>query len=319
MTAMTAKNILFNDDWQFCLCTPGTELSELPGKHWYNVELPHDWLIGDTSKLYETGEGWYRRTLNCDGEMLSGRVLLNFDGVYFNSTLFVNGKEAGSWTYGYSAFEFDITDFLREGDNEILVRVLHESPNTRWYSGAGIYRDVTLKSRPQTYIRTNGVYIHSEKQLSKVWRTEIETDIEGEPADISMTLEVIDPFGANAAGFKLEAHFSGGMETFSNSFTITDPMLWGIEDPALYTLRISLFSGKELLDCVNEVFGDRTVHFFPDHGMLLNGEPLKLHGVCMHHDLGALGAAMNTAALSRQLRIMKEMGANAIRTSHNMP
>lgn len=319
MTAMTAKNILFNDDWQFCLCTPGTELSELPGKRWYNVELPHDWLIGDTSKLYETGEGWYRRTFNCDGEMLSGRVLLNFDGVYFNSTLFVNGKEAGSWTYGYSAFEFDITDFLREGDNEILVRVLHESPNTRWYSGAGIYRDVTLKFRPQTYIRTNGVYIHSEKQLSKVWRTEIETDIVGEPADISMTLEVIDPFGANAAGFKLEAHFSGGMETFSNSFTITDPMLWGIEDPALYTLRISLFSGKELLDCVNEVFGYRTVHFFPDHGMLLNGEPLKLHGVCLHHDLGALGSAMNTAALSRQLRIMKEMGANAIRTSHNMP
>ena len=98
---MTAQNILFNDGWQFCLCDIGTELSALPGRHWYDVELPHDWLINDTSKLYETGEGWYRRSLPCSAEQLSGRVLLNFDGVYMNSTLFVNGKEAGSWTYGY--------------------------------------------------------------------------------------------------------------------------------------------------------------------------------------------------------------------------
>ncbi|MGN1341455.1 MAG: glycoside hydrolase family 2 TIM barrel-domain containing protein [Oscillospiraceae bacterium] len=316
---MTAKNILFNDNWQFCLCKPGMELSALPQQHWYNVEIPHDWLIGDTLQLYATGEGWYRRTLSCDSEMLSGRVLLNFDGVYFNSTLFVNGKEAGSWTYGYSAFEFDITDFLHEGDNEILMRVLHESPNTRWYSGAGIFRDVTLKLRPLTYIRTNGVYIHSDKLYSRVWKTEIDTDIVGDAADITMTLEVLDPLGGNTAGFRLETSFGGGMETISNSFEITSPQIWDIDDPNLYTLRISLYRGEELLDCVNEVFGYRTLHFFPKHGFLLNGLPLKMHGVCMHHDLGALGSAMNTAALSRQLRIMKEMGANAIRTSHNMP
>ena len=142
---MTAQNILFNDGWQFCLCDIGTELSALPGRHWYDVELPHDWLINDASKLYETGEGWYRRSLPCSAEQLSGRVLLNFDGVYMNSTLFVNGKEAGSWTYGYSAFEHDITDFLHEGENELLLRVSHQSPNTRWYSGAGIFRDVMLK------------------------------------------------------------------------------------------------------------------------------------------------------------------------------
>ena len=154
---MTAKNILFNDGWKFCLTDIGTELSALASKHWYDVELPHDWLINDTSKLYETGEGWYGRTLKCTAEMLSGRVLLNFDGVYMDSTLFVNGREAGSWTYGYSAFEHDITEFLREGENELLVRVCHRSPNTRWYSGAGIFRDVMLKLRPLTYIRTNGV------------------------------------------------------------------------------------------------------------------------------------------------------------------
>lgn len=316
---MTAQNILFNDGWQFCLCDIGTELSALPGRHWYDVELPHDWLINDTSKLYETGEGWYRRSLPCSAEQLSGRVLLNFDGVYMNSTLFVNGKEAGSWTYGYSAFEHDITDFLHEGENELLLRVSHQSPNTRWYSGAGIFRDVMLKLRPAAYIGTNGVYIHSRPQPEGGWTTEVETDVVGEASDIRMLLEVFDPAGASMGGYGLEAHFDGGHEKFTASFNSTDPELWSVDDPMLYTLKISLYSGSELLDCVNETFGYRTAEFDPDRGFLLNGEPVKLHGVCMHHDLGALGSALNEAALARQLRIMKEMGVNAIRTSHNMP
>lgn len=316
---MTAQNILFNDGWQFCLCDIGTELSALPGRHWYDVELPHDWLINDASKLYETGEGWYRRSLPCSAEQLSGRVLLNFDGVYMNSTLFVNGKEAGSWTYGYSAFEHDITDFLHEGENELLLRVSHQSPNTRWYSGAGIFRDVMLKLRPAAYIGTNGVYIHSAPQPEGGWMTEVETDVVGEASDIRMLLEVFDPAGASMGGYGLEAHFDGGHEKFTASFNSTDPELWSVDDPMLYTLKISLYSGSELLDCVNETFGYRTAEFDPDRGFLLNGEPVKLHGVCMHHDLGALGSALNEAALARQLRIMKEMGVNAIRTSHNMP
>lgn len=316
---MTAQNILFNDGWQFCLCDIGTELSALPGRHWYDVELPHDWLINDTSKLYETGEGWYRRSLPCSAEQLSGRVLLNFDGVYMNSTLFVNGKEVGSWTYGYSAFEHDITDFLHEGENELLLRVSHQSPNTRWYSGAGIFRDVMLKLRPAAYIGTNGVYIHSAPQPEGGWTTEVETDVVGEASDIRMLLEVFDPAGASMGGYGLEAHFDGGHEKFTASFNSTDPELWSVDDPMLYTLKISLYSGSELLDCVNETFGYRTAEFYPDRGFLLNGEHVKLHGVCMHHDLGALGSALNEAALARQLRIMKEMGVNAIRTSHNMP
>lgn len=316
---MTAQNILFNDGWQFCLCDIGTELSALPGRHWYDVELPHDWLINDTSKLYETGEGWYRRSLTCSAEQLSGRVLLNFDGVYMNSTLFVNGKEADSWTYGYSAFEHDITDFLHEGENELLLRVSHQSPNTRWYSGAGIFRDVMLKLRSAAYIGTNGVYIHSAPQPEGGWTTEVETDVVGEASDIRMLLEVFDPAGASMGGYGLEAHFDGGHEKFTASFNSTDPELWSVDDPMLYTLKISLYSGSELLDCVNETFGYRTAEFYPDRGFLLNGEPVKLHGVCMHHDLGALGSALNEAALARQLRIMKEMGVNAIRTSHNMP
>ena len=316
---MTATDILFNDGWQFCLTDIGTELSALPAERWYNVELPHDWLIGDTANLYKTGEGWYKRKLAVTAEQLDGHVMLNFDGVYFNSTLFVNGGEVGTWTYGYSAFEYDITEFLKAGDNELLVRVEHESPNTRWYSGAGIYRDVTLKLRPKTYIRTNGVYIHSDRTEGDAWRTEIETDICGEGADITVTLSVVDPAGDTIAAFEQKAAFGGGEESFLNSFDITSPVLWDIDSPDLYTLVVSVFSGGEELDCAVVDFGYRSVELLPDKGLVLNGRQIKMHGVCMHHDLGALGSALNEAALYRQVKIMKDMGCNAIRTSHNMP
>ena len=316
---MTAENRLLNDSWQFALCDMGTELSALSSKKWYDVELPHDWLIGDTANLYKTGEGWYRRALCVSAEELSGRVLINFDGVYMNSTVFVNGREAGTWTYGYSSFEYDITDLLREGDNEILVRVAHQSPNTRWYSGAGIYRDVTLKIRPATYIRTNGVYIHSEKGEGDTWHTEVETDICGEACDIRMVLSVLDPEGDAIAAFEQSASFGGDTETFMNSFDITAPAVWDIDSPDLYTLAVELYSGDDLLELQYVDFGYRTTEFIPDKGFILNGRYVKMHGVCLHHDLGALGAAVNYAALERQLTIMKEMGVNAIRTSHNMP
>lgn len=314
---MTAKNILLNDGWQFCLTPIGEEPSA--GTHWYDVELPHDWLIGDTHNLYADGCGRYRRDLNVTAEQLSGRVFINFDGVYFDSKLFVNGKPAGEWTYGYSAFEFDITELLHEGDNELLVRADHRSPNTRWYSGAGIYRDVTLKFRPNTYIETNGVYIHSERAEDGSWETEIETSVCGAAEQIRVTLQVISPDVEVIAAFEQSADFGGGEESFLNSFKITEPQLWDIDDPNVYSLRVTLYKGEEILDVCTEAFGYRSAEFSPEKGFLLNGRQLKLHGVCMHHDLGALGSAVNYAALYRQLRIMKEMGANAIRTSHNMP
>lgn len=316
---MIARDILFNDSWQFCLCDIGTELSELCNMKWYDVELPHDWLIGDTANLYKTGEGWYKRILSVSSGELSGRFFINFDGVYMNSTVFVNGSEAGTWTYGYSAFEYDITDLLHEGDNEILVRVAHEAPNTRWYSGAGIFRDVTLKYRALTFIRTNGVYIHSDKGEGDTWHTEIETDICGAPCDIRMVLSVLDPEGDTIAAFEQNAVFGGDTECFLNSFDITAPAVWDIDSPNIYTLAVELYSGDDLLQLQYVDFGYRTAEFIPDKGFFLNGRYVKMHGVCMHHDLGALGSAMNYAALLRQLTIMKEMGVNAIRTSHNMP
>ena len=316
---MTAKDILFNDGWQFCLTDIGTEQAALADKHWYDVELPHDWHIGDTANLYKTGEGWYKRVLNVTAEQLSGRVLLNFDGVYMDSTLFVNGAEAGEWTYGYSAFEHDITDFLHEGNNELLMRVKYESPNTRWYAGAGIYRDVTLKLRPETYIRTNGIYIHSEKGDGDLWQTEIETDICGKAADISMALSVLDYDGEKIAEFVQDAAFGGDTETFVNSFQISSPDIWDIDSPVYYTFALELRRGDETLQVEYVPFGFRTVEFLPEKGLVLNGRQIKMHGVCMHHDLGALGAAFNESAMRHQLEIMKAMGVNAVRTSHNMP
>lgn len=319
---MTSKSILFNDNWQFCLTELDEikDLSELLSRHWFNVELPHDWLIGDAGNLYKSGDGWYRKIFSVCAEELSGRVFLNFDGVYTNSVVFINGKEAGAWTYGYSAFEFDITDFLFEGKNEILVKVHHQSPNTRWYSGAGIYRDVVLKTKPLTHLRTNGIYIHSEKQPDGSFLTEVETDVCGEAGEVTLAFQVFDGNGVPIAGFKQDATLSGGEETFSNSFTMESPELWDIDSPNLYMLTVSL-SEKDgaPLDEQSVCFGYKTAEFVPEKGLVLNGRQIKLHGVCMHHDLGALGAAYNEDALYRQLLIMKKMGANAIRTSHNPP
>ncbi len=162
---MKSLTVLFNDNWKFCLTEADKikDISRLAQERWYDVELPHDWLINDTRNLYRSGDGWYKKVFAVTAEQLSGSVFLNFDGVYMDSTVYVNGREAGSWTYGYSAFEFDITPLLRAGDNEVVVLVRYREPNTRWYSGAGIYRDVNLIVKPETYIPTNGIYIHSEK------------------------------------------------------------------------------------------------------------------------------------------------------------
>ena len=318
---MRSQTVLFNDGWKFCLTQTDKikSVSELAGERWYDVELPHDWLINDTHNLYKSGDGWYKKNFAVTAEQLSGKVFLNFDGVYMDSVVYVNGKAAGSWTYGYSAFELDVTSFLREGDNEVVVKVCYREPNTRWYSGAGIYRDINLIIKPEVYIPSNGIYIHSEKKGDTAFETEVETDICGSAGEIYITLQVLSPEEEIIAGFEQRALFKGGRSGFINHFKIDNPLLWDIDSPNVYTMRVSLYKDGELIDMDEESFGYKTAEFIPEKGLLLNGKQIKLHGVCMHHDLGALGAAFNFTALLRQLRIMKEMGVNAVRTSHNMP
>lgn len=300
------KNLLWNDNWQFCLAeNDALTIDTADGENYTDVEIPHDWLIGDTRNLYKSGDGWYRKSFQVTADMLKGRVFLTFDGVYMNCTVYVNKKKAGDWKYGYSSFGFDITSLLEEGLNIVHVQVRHQSPNSRWYSGAGIYRNVYLRLAHNVHIKENGVYI-SPRLENDVWKVYIDTETEGGDR---LVHSVIDPNGKEVA--------SG--EGASCVIEMKNPKLWDIYQGNVYTLVSSLYSGDTITDVQENTFGFRTVELDPQKGFIINGRKEKLHGVCMHHDLGALGAAMNETALKRQLDILMGFGVNAIRTSHNMP
>ena len=158
---MEKRTVLFNDNWKFALTEPDSDEKALQNIHWYNVEIPHDWLIGDTANLYKSGCGWYEKHFSVDKLDAQDCYILMFDGVYMDTTVYVNGKTVGEWKYGYTSFSFDITDSLIKGDNRILVRVNHKAPNTRWYSGAGIYRNVWLRKTSRNHIVQDGIYINA--------------------------------------------------------------------------------------------------------------------------------------------------------------
>ncbi len=299
------KNLLWNDGWQFCLCeNDALDINSADNASWTEVEVPHDWLIGDTRDLYASGDGWYMKRFQVGSDMLGGRVYINFDGVYMDSTVYVNHKAAGDWKYGYSAFSFDITDLLTEGENVVHVQVRYKAPNTRWYSGAGIFRDVSLLLRNNDHIALNSVYIRPRLE-NGVWNVKMSAEINGRG---ELFHEILDKKGAVIA--------QGAGENCV--MTIDDPVLWDIYKGNLYTLKTVLKKDGEVTDVQENVFGLRTVEFTPK-GFFINGRKEKLHGVCLHHDQGALGSAVNRAALVRQLKILKGFGVNAIRTSHNMP
>lgn len=300
------KDILWNDGWQFCLTENGALTAESADKEKFtDVEVPHDWLIGDTRDLYRSGDGWYRKSFTVTDEMLAGRVFVCFDGVYMDCTVYVNKKPAGDWKYGYSSFSFDITDYLDKGENTIYVLVRYKAPNSRWYSGAGIYRNVRLKIRNNEYIKENGVYI-SPRLENGVWNVYIEAEKNGGDKLIHTIVSA-------------EGEEIGSAEGMNCAIRVNDPKLWDIYEGNLYTLKSILYKGTEIIDVSENRFGFRTTEFDPQRGFVINERSEKMHGVCMHHDLGALGAAMNEAALRRQLEILKSFGVNAVRTSHNMP
>ncbi len=275
---------LFNDGWQFALGEPAD---------FSPVALPHDWLIGDPENLYRPGVGWYRRTLEPLPLTAGQRVFLRFDGVYMDSTLYVNGTAAGEWKCGYTPFEHEITNHLRaEEPNELLLRVSFASGSARWYTGAGVYRDVFLIVRDARHFAPDGVYITAEKQ-NGVWTYRVHAEVAsvGAPCEVRTAL-----LGAE-----------GGVRD------------WDIDAPNLYTLRTELWDGDALADADERRVGFRTVEMSPDGGFVLNGRRIKLNGVCLHHDLGALGAAAHRDAIRRQLTLFKQMGVNAIRTAHNPP
>lgn len=278
--------ILFNGNWQFALDKP---------EDFVPVVLPHDWLIHDPRNLYKSGVGYYKKTFD-PGDMYNKRVYLCFDGVYMDSELWVNGVSAGMWKYGYTAFCHDITDYLRKGENELLLTVNYQAPNSRWYTGAGIYRDVFLDIRNSCHIKPGGVYVTPRKLPDGRWEVSAEAEAVtgGLPCVIRHT--VVE---------------TGGL-------VIDKPKLWDIGVGNLYTLRSELMLDGHVTDTVMTRFGLRETEFTPE-GFYLNGRRIKLQGVCLHHDLGLFGAAFNKDAARRQLRILRDMGVNAVRTAHNPP
>lgn len=315
---------LFNDGWEFSKQPLHTDLEAINQRReaFLPVGLPHDWLIYDTEHLYEDGTGWYRKTFYWKPEE-DQRVFLRFDGIYMDSTIYVNDKKAGAWKYGYSAFEIEMTPWLGEGENEIKVSVDYQTPNSRWYSGAGIYRDVWIKTVHQCHIVSDGIYFHGQEIGQNRWKVSIETEVEG--TDCQLIYEIAE---AGTSEWKIllgdeMAERLYPQENDSVRFlfdTIIDhPKIWDVGHPDCYRLKVSLKCYGRILQVEELTVGFRTIHFSPEQGFLLNGRKLKLNGVCEHHDLGCLGAAYHPQAMRRKFRILRDMGVNAVRLSHNMP
>ncbi len=297
-----------NDGWEFYF--DGGFASGLPsgGQRWQPVTLPHDWQIWHVKDLYADGIGWYRRTLLWQPPL---RCCLYFEGVYMDSEVFVNGTPAAQWKYGYSSFQVDVTPYLKPGQNEVLVRCCLRHPNSRWYSGAGIYRDVWRLDYPDSHLVTDGLYV-SAKEQPDGWRLTAQAETEAASVSDQIEYTLLDAEGA-AVGSAMAAPGDAAV------LTVQSPRLWDLDDPYCYRLRASLIRGGRTLDELESVCGFRTLELSADRGFFLNHRHVVLHGVALHHDLGCLGAAFSLPAARRQLEIMKDMGVNALRTSHNMP
>ncbi|MBQ8326063.1 MAG: DUF4982 domain-containing protein [Lachnospiraceae bacterium] len=299
---------LFNNDWQFCKTKPGCK-----AENYKEIQIPHDWLIYNSNDLYESSYGHYKKSYDF-GDITGKSIRLFFEGVYMDCTVSVNGNAAFEWRYGYSSFEADITKYLHNGINDIEVEVRHMSPNTRWYSGAGIYRDVWLIVTPASHLATDGVYFHHEKR-DNAWDCYLSAEtVNADNMSVRFTLEnntkvlysnTLPARNLTEVAFVLE--------------NISDNDIWDIASPNLLTLKTELICEGNVIDSITQKTGLRQIQYTTDNGFYLNGKHVKMNGVCLHHDLGCLGAAFNKSAARRQLETMMEMGVNAIRTSHNMP
>lgn len=321
-----ASKLLWNDGWEFCELELDEQNCRMPEKaSWRKVDIPHDWMIYDTHNLYRNSIGWYRKKMIVEKEEPEEEIVLRFDGVYMDSSVFVNGNPAGEWKYGYSAFEVEITPFLKKGENLICVRAVYREPNTRWYSGAGIYRNVWLKKRKKNHIASDGVYITPVKLKGNTWSVEIDTEVvlkEADKGELFFLKQYLTDLRGNliAEGEKSIDSLKEGSAVISQSLApVINPTLWDIGKGNLYHITTQLLKGKEVLETEEQSIGFRTMEFSPEKGFLLNGRKVKVKGVCEHHDLGALGAAFYKEAARRKLKQLREMGVNAVRTSHNMP
>lgn len=313
----------FDEGWSFTLRND-VKMSQVNfnDSQWRKLNLPHDWAIeGDFSTSNPAGAGggalpggigWYRKHFKITDADKYDKFFIEFDGVYMNSTVYLNGHQLGFRPYGYSSFEYDLTPYLnKEGENVLAVKVDNsDQPNSRWYSGCGIYRHVWLT-------KTHALHVAH-------WGTHVVTDSKG---DVTINVELIDESHSTIKPLirntiydtqgKIVATKLSGITT--QKLKVKNPILWSIDNPYVYQVKTEIIVNKQTIDEYYTTTGFRSFKFDVNNGFFLNGKSMKINGVCNHHDLGCLGAALNEDALHRQLKMLKEMGCNAIRCSHNPP
>ena len=322
-TVQARERKCFDADWRFVLADSAHMADvDYNDSHWRKLSLPHDWAIegdfyagnpsGAGGGALPGGVGWYRKTFSIpltpsqDG---GTSCFIEFDGVYMNSTVYVNGQKVGFRPYGYSSFEYDITEYLKRGENIIAVRVDNsDQPNSSWYSGCGIYRHVWLTQTEHTHVAHWGTYVTSS--LSKNNKTatfNVMVEVANKTKDTQITNILLDAEGKEIA------------KSNGSTLQVKNPHLWTLDNPYIYKVRTEIRVGDKIVDVYETNTGVRSFRFDPKAGFSLNSVPVKINGVCEHHDFGCLGAALNEDALHRKLVKLKAMGVNAIRSSHNPP
>ncbi len=331
----TNRRVAFNKDWQFHLNDAANDKDTInAATSWRTLNVPHDWSIegkfdehspgGIGGGALNGGLGWYKKTFTVAAADSTKLTSIVFDGVYCNSEVWINGQYLGKRPNGYISFEYNLTPYLKFGDakNEILVKVHNQQPNSRWYSGSGIYRNVWLQTTDKLHVAEYGTFITTPKVSAENATVAVQATIKNENASakeatVTTTLYKGDSEVTSVSQkVSLEANTH---KTIKQETTVSNPELWSVETPELYNAITEIKVGDDVVDSYSTPFGIRSFKFDLDKGFLLNGKQLKIKGVCLHHDLGPLGSAINTRAIERQLEIMKGMGVNGIRTSHNPP
>ncbi|WP_215225115.1 beta-galactosidase GalB [Echinicola shivajiensis] len=336
-TRKQRKILDFNKGWYFKLGDhPNALNADFNVSSWRQVTLPHDWSIeGDFSESHSTttaggalpaGKGWYRKSFLLSKEAAEQSIWIEFDGVYRNSEVWINGHRLGQRPNGYSSFKYDLSRYLNFGDeaNIIAVKVDNsDQPNSRWYTGSGIYRNVRLVRTEKIHIDHWGLFV-STSQVSEVQaKVDLEVIIKNEglvQRHVTLETRILNNEGLEVARQSTKKTVKGNQRAeIVQEIRVENPQLWSTENPYLYKVETKVYAGMQLMDDLTTPLGIRYFEFDPEEGFSLNGQPLKIKGVANHHDLGALGAAVNKRAIERQLKILKEMGVNAIRTAHNPP
>lgn len=330
-------DILFDFDWKFALNEqPGAEAPGFDDSNWTTLDVPHDFSIeqpfsednpsGPGGGYAFGGIGWYRKSFTLPAETKNSRIIVRFEGIYRNSDVWLNGHHLGFRPYGYSSFSYDLTPYLNpaRSENVLVVKVnTTDQPNSRWYTGAGIYRHVWLHISNKVHLVENSVFIKTDTVGSERALLSVSAEImlpDDNERIFSVQSELRDEWGRLVSSVTTQPDNAGaGLFVLNQKLKVEAPVLWSIRNPYLYTYTCSLLEDENILDSYTTGYGIRTIQFDPDKGFFLNGEHVKLKGVNNHHDGGPLGAACLDATFERQLRILKSMGCNALRMSHNPP